>query len=423
MSKSARSRRKSQGPSASGQRTLKLAAFVRRNLMAFVIEEGMKSLDTLLEQDRVALCGAVKSKGAEGEPVRWGHRGGRLVMGGHQVIVRKPRVRQDGKEIALPSWTEFADEDPLNERVLQQLVLGVSARKYQRSLDPLPEQLQPHGATKSSASRRFVEMTSQKLQQWMHRDLSAHNLVVVMLDGIIVAKHTVIVALGIDATGKKHVLGLWMGETENTVVCGELLDNLIQRGLDPLSPHLFVIDGSKALRKAIRSRFGNRSLVQRCQQHKRANVLGHLPKEMRAAVNKALSDAFKSPSHTAAKTRLKKLAKQLQDDHPDAAASLSEGLDEIFTVKALGLPAVLEQMLSTTNAIENLNGSIRELTRRVKRWRSGSMVKRWVATALLEAERGFRRVRGFKRGMSALVAALSKHAERVDRLDQQQEAA
>jgi putative transposase len=422
MSKRAKKSSKSQELSSSRQRTLMLAEVVRHNLMAFVIHEGMKALDEVLEQDRALLCGAAHSKGLEGDPVRWGHSDGRLVMGGQRVVVRKPRVRQGGKEVALPTWTDLADEDPLDDRVFEQLVLGVSARKYGRSLETLPDELDPHGATKSAASRRFVEMTSKKLGRWMKRDLSELGLVVVMLDGIIVAKHTVIVALGIDETGKKHALGLWIGDTENAVVCGELLDNLIERGLDPLSAYLFVIDGSKALRKAIRTRFGDRSLVQRCQQHKRRNVLGHLPKSLHVSVGKVLRDAYRSPSRKTAKTRLQKLAKQLLDDHPDAAASLKEGLDEVLTIKGLGLPLALEKTLSTTNPIENLNGSIRDVSRRVKRWRSGSMVKRWVATGILEAERGFHRVKGFK-GMPILIEALRKNAGQNKHLDLQQEAA
>lgn len=422
MSKRAKKKTKSQAQRASGQRTLKLAEFVRRNLMTFVIREGMKALDELLEQDRVALCGPAHAKGTEGDPVRWGSTDGRLVMGGQRVIVRKPRVRQDGKEVELPAWTEFADEDPLDERSYEQLVLGVSTRKYGRSLDDLPDEIEPHGASKSATSRRFVETTSKQMSQWMNQDLSKYGIVVVMLDGIIVAKHTVIVALGIDETGKKHALGLWIGETENAVVCGELLDNLIERGLDPLAPYLFVIDGSKALRKAIRVRFGERSLVQRCQKHKRENIRSHLPKELHASVNKALSDAFKSPTRKAARKRLLTLAKQLTEDHPDAAASIKEGLDELLTLKDMKLPLALEKTLSTTNPIENLNGSIREVSRRVKRWRNGTMIKRWVATGVLNAQKHFHRVKG-KKGMSILIEALRKNADRVDNLDLQQEAA
>lgn len=422
MGKGAKKKSKSQVLPASQQRTLKLAEFVRRNLMTFVIREGMKALDEVLEHDRVELCGPTHAKGADGDPVRWGSTDGRLVMGGQRVMVRKPRVRQEGKEVELPAWAEFAEEDPLDERTFEQLVLGVSTRKYERSLDELPDELESHGASKSAASRRFVETTSKQLSRWMKEDLSNRGIVVIMLDGIIVAKHTVIVALGIDETGKKHAMGLWIGETENAVICGELLDSLIERGLDPLSPYLFAIDGSKALRKAIRTRFGERSLVQRCQRHKRENILGHLPKSLRVSVGKALSDAFKSPTRKAAKKRLLTLAKQLTEDHPDAAASIKEGLDEMLTIKDMKLPLALEKTLSTTNPIENLNGSIRDVSRRVKRWRNGAMIKRWVATGILEAEKNFHRVKG-KKGMPILIDALRKNAERVDNLDLQQEAA
>jgi len=404
------------------QLTLKLAEFVRLNLMRFVIEEGMKALDRVLEDDRVALCGSAHAKRSDGQAVRWGHAEGRLVMGGHRVVVRKPRVRQDGKEAELPSWAAFADEDPLDERTCEQMVLGVSTRNYDRSLEPLPDELGAHGASKSAVSRRFVAMTSRQLGRWMQQDLSELDLVALMLDGIVVAKHTVVIALGFDKTGKKHPLGLWMGETENAVVCGELLDNLIDRGLDPLLPYLFVIDGSKALRKAIRERFGARSLVQRCQYHKRQNVIGHLPKRLHRSVGKALRDAHHSCSRKAAKTRLQKLAKQLLEDHPDAAASIKEGLDETLTLKDMGLPPALEKTLSTTNPIENLNGSIRTVSSRVKRWRSGSMIKRWVATGVLEAQRGFHRVKGCK-GIPILIDALKQNAAAVDGVDQQRQAA
>ncbi len=263
-------------------------------------------------------------------------------------------------------------------------------------------------------------MTAKQLSQWLRRDLADHKIVAGMIDGIIVAKHTVVVGLEIDETGKKHALGPWIGETENAVVCGELLDTLIER--DPLSPYLFVIDGRKALRKAILSRFGERSLMQRCQKHKRESILGQLPKSLHTRVSRALSDAFKSTTRKAAKTRLLTLAKQLMEDHPDAAASIKEGLDEVLTVKDLKLPLALEKTLSTTNPIEDLKGSIRDVTRRVKRWRNGSMIKRWVATGILEAEKRFHRVKG-KKGTPILIRVLSKHAACVDTLDLQQDAA
>ncbi len=422
MRKNAKKRNNNQGRHVPAQRTLRLAEVVRQNLYAFVIREGMKALDEVLEQDREWICGPLHAKGPLGQPVRWGHSDGRLVMGGQRVVVRRPRVRKQSKEVMLPAWAQFADEDPLQERTLQQMLLGVSTRGYRRSIEPVPEELQPHGTSKSAASRRFVSMTEDRLAEWLQRDLSEMRLAVIMIDGIVVEEQTVLAALGIDAGGTKHPLGLWLGATEHSTVCGALLDNLIERGLNAQCAYLFVIDGSKALRKAIRERFGERALVQRCQQHKRRNVLSHLPKRLHPSVSKSILDAYRSQSKATAKKRLLQLASQLDDEYPDAVASLKEGLDETLTLKDLGLPPNLERTLSSTNPIENLNTAIRRITRRVKRWRGGKMVKRWVAAALFEAQRGFRRLRGYK-GMSILLHALGTHAEQIDRLDDQREVA
>jgi transposase-like protein len=421
MKNSARNRRSNQA-SNTEQRTLRLAAFVRRNLFRFVVDHGMKALDAVLEEDRTRLCGPERTRGGPDDPVRWGRTRGRLVMGGRRVAVERPRVRQNGAEVPLPSWEEFADEDPLNERTVEQMVLGVSTRGYERSVEELPDELDPHGASHSAASRRFVQMTQKSLDEWLERDLSRLRIVVVMIDGIEVGEHTVLVALGIDEMGQKQPLGLWLGVTENAVVCGELLNNLVTRGLDPQQPYLFVIDGGKGLRRAIKDVFGKRSVVQRCQEHKRRNVLSHLPKRLHPSVNKMLRDAYGSTSEAVAKKRLLQLAAHLSDEHPDAAASLREGLEETLTLKDMNLPLALERTLATTNPIENLNGGIRRVTRNVKRWRDGSMVKRWVATSVLESARGFRRLRGFK-GMPTLVAALRRGAEQITRVDGEEKAA
>jgi transposase-like protein len=382
----------------------------------------VKAVDALLGAEQAELCGPAYRKGQPGDPLRWGSSEGRLVMGGRRVMLRRPRVRQHGKEVPLPSWEQFANEDPLNERTLEQMMLGVSTRGYGRSVEELPDELDPHGASKSAASRRFVTITEEKLTQWLERDLSKLGIVVVMIDGIEVGEHTIVVALGIDESARKHVLGLWQGATENTTVCIALLNNLVQRGVDPQLAYLFVIDGGKALRKAIRDVFGKRSLVQRCQEHKRRNVLGHLPERMHVSVNKTLRDAFRSASRATAKKRLLQLASALEDDYPDAAGSLREGLDELLTIKDMKLPEWLERTLSTTNAIENLNGGIRRVTHNVKRWRDGAMSRRWVGAAILEAEKGFRRLRGHK-GMPLLLAALGRRPEQTTRIDPQRQAA
>ncbi len=406
----------------SRQRTLRLAEVVRQNLYAFVIREGMKALDEVLEQDRERLCGHAYAKGTPSEPVRWGRSEGRLVMGGRRVIVSKPRVRVKDKEVALPSWAQFADEDPLSERAIEQVVLGVSTRGYDRSVEELPDELGAHGASKSAVSRRLVTTTQEKLGAWLKRDLSKLSIAMVMLDGIEVGEQMVIVALGIDETGQKHPLGLWQGATENSTVCENLLNHLVERGLDPQKAYLFVIDGSKALRKAIRVIFGVRSLVQRCQEHKRRNVLSHLPKKLHPSISKMLRDAYTSASRATAKKRLQQVVAHLDDEHPDAAESLREGLDETLSLKDLKLPASLERTLSTTNPIENMNGQIRRVTRNVKRWRNGAMVKRWVALAVIEAARGFRRLRGYQ-GMPVLLDALRRHAEQIIRIDEKEQAA
>ena len=422
MKKSDRKQRRNQAATVPQQRTLWLAAVIRQNLYEFVIGEGMKALDQLLEQDRERLCGPAHTKGTAEAPLRWGTTDGRLVMSGRRISVRKPRVRHRGKEVTLPSWAQFADEDPLNERTVEQMVLGVSTRGYDRSIEPVPDELGPHGASKSAASRRFVSLTAEKLEEWLERDVASLRIAVVLIDGIEVGDDTVIVALGVDESGGKHPLGLWHGATENATVCESLLSNLVKRGLDPQLGYLFVIDGSKALRKAIRDIFGKRSLVQRCQEHKRRNVLGHLPKRLLPSIAKTLRDAYASTSRAVARKRLLQLVAHLSDEYPDAAESLREGLDETLTLKDMKLPVMLERTLSTTNPIENLNGSIRRVTRNVKRWRDGSMVRRWLAAGILEAKRGFRRLRGYQ-GMPLLVAALRRNAEQTTRIDQDEHAA
>jgi len=421
MKKKAIGTSRNQGTKIVEQRQLRLAAVVERNLYEFVIREGMKALDTILEQDRELMCGPRHQRGGAHEAVRWGTTEGRLAMGGRRVLVKRPRARKDGHEVELPSWSQFADEDPLDERTMEQMVLGVSTRNYKRSLEELPDELGAHGDSKSATSRRFVAATQENLDAWLNRALSELKLAVVMIDGIEVAEHVVIVALGIDENGQKHLLGLWQGATENSAVCEALLNDLVARGVDAQQSYLFVIDGSKALRKAIREIFGSRGIVQRCQVHKTRNVLDHLPKSLQTSVGKTMHDAYRSSSKQTARKCLQNLTAQLEQDYPDAAASLREGLEETITLKDWKMPVWLERTLSTTNAIENLNGAIRRITRNVKRWRDGTMIKRWVATALFEAQRGFRRLRGHK-GLPELVRAF-RGAEQTTRIDQGVDAA
>ena len=305
----------------------------------------------------------------------------------------------------LPSWSKFSAEDPLHGRAVEQLVLGVSTRGYERSLEPLPPSVRGRGASKSAVSRRFVRATSERLDAMLGRRLEDVDLVVLMIDGIHVADHVVLVALGIDAAGRKHVLGLREGATENAVSCRALLTDLVQRGLRTERSTFVVLDGAKALRKAVHDVFGERAIVQRCQVHKTRNVQEQVPDTKRASVRSAMNEAYRTRDAARAKKLLENLARRLEADHPSAAASLREGLDETLSVLAFHLPAPLERTLATTNPIENLMSACRRITRNVKRWRGGSMVVRWIATSLLEASRGFRRLRGYA-GMPQLVAAL-----------------
>src|SRR5690606_7088006 len=268
---------------------------------------------------------------------------------------------------------------------------------------------QSTSTSKSAVSRRFVALSSGQMHEWLSRRLDSLDLPVVMIDGIHFDERVILVALGIDARGRKHVLGLREGSTEKTAVVKALLSDLVERGLDADRPRLWVIDGGKALRRAIVQLFGASAFVQRCQEHKRRNVLEHLPEEMHASVKRVLRDAWDSTNAKLAKRQLERLASSLQAKHPGAAASVREGLEETLTVQGLGVTGALYRTLRTTNPIENLNGSIASYSRNVKRWRDGQMVQRWVASALSDASQRFRALRGF-REMPRLVAALQDRA-------------
>ena len=384
----------------------------KQALREVMLSAGTDVLMALLEQDREALCGPRHEQSEGRENHRYGYDTGPLVLGGRKVAVRKPRVRSIGgdEEIELPTWRQFSGEDPLTERAIEQMLVGVTTRKYERSLEPLPEGLESQGTSRSSVSRRFVARTSAQVDAFLSRPLKDVDHPVVMIDGTGFGDHLMLVAMGIDEKGEKHVLGVREGTTESEGVCRSLLQELIERGLEVERARLFVIDGGKGIRKAIREVFGAWALVQRCQEHKRRNVLDHLPKGKRSRVSKALRDAWKSESETTARRLLRQLAKDLEPAHPGAAASLREGLDETLTVLTLGVKGSLARTLVTTNPIENLQGLLKQVVRNVKRWRGGSMALRWAVTGLMEAEKRFRRIKGY-REMPQLLTALSSKIE------------
>lgn len=387
-----------------------LRHLVRENLREFVISAGAAALAAVLEEERTALVGPRYAHLPTRQARRSGSAPGELVMGGRRVQVRRPRARTlDGQEVQLPTWTSFGAEDPLHERAVEQMLIGVTTRRYARSLEPLPADLPSRGTSRSAVSRRFVAATERQMSEWLGRDLGALDLGVLMIDGVHIDGRVLLVALGIDVDGKKHVLGVREGATENAAACTAMLADLRDRGLRTDRPMLALIDGSKALAKAVRNVFGERAIIQRCQVHKTRNVVDQLPDELKPSVRQAMRDAYAASDADRARTMLTNLVRRLRDDHPGAAASLEEGLDETLSVKRLRLPKKLERQLSTTNAIENVMGSVRRLSRRVKRWRGGKMVLRWTVAAVADAATRFRRITGAREGMTELMRALTRH--------------
>jgi transposase-like protein len=316
------------------------------------------------------------------------------------------------QEIELRTYRAFAKRDLLTEAALGRMLAGLSTRTYPVGLEPMG-QVEALATSKSAISRRFIQGTEQKLAELFGRDLSQLDLVAMFIDGVEIAEHCVVVALGVDADGRKHPLGLWEGTTENKTVCNALLGNLIERGLQVEQPRLFAIDGGKAIRAAVLSTFGTYAVIHRCREHKRRNVLEHLPQAERTFVSRKLNKAWSEPDAKRAEAQLRALAKHLETKHPGAAASLLEGLEETLTVTRLGLSGSLLDTFKSTNPIESMISIARDVTGNVKRWNNGKMVVRWMAAGLLEAEKRFRRVKGY-RDMPMLRVALRRHHQGLE---------
>ena len=368
---------------------------VRHAFLGLCIDAGQKVLAAMMEADRVALCGPKGVPDTGRRAVRGGTTASQVVLGGQRIAVRRPRARSMTEgELTLRSFEWAADADPLDAATMAAIAAGVSTRRYASTQEPVPAAHRPRAASKSAVSRRFVQLSQEQLAQWLARPLGELDLPVVMIDGIHFRDRVILLALGIDAQGNKHVLGLREGSTEATRVVASLLADLVERGLAAERMRLWVIDGGKALRRAIVQTFGACALVQRCQEHKRRNVLAHLPEDMHASVKRALKDAWSASDADLARKQLGRLASSLQARHPGAAASLREGMEETLTVQALGITGALCRTLRTTNPIENLNGSVAHYARNVKRWGDGQMVLRWVASALSDAATRMRKLRG-----------------------------
>ena len=389
-----------------------LAVDPRTALWEVVIDVGAQVVQAMLEEDRRSLCGPRYAHAADRRASRAGTAPSRVVLGGRTIEIRRPRVRNEAGEVPLPIFGALSQRDPLAHRMVEQMLVGVSTRRYDRSLEPVPASLKSGGTSKSAVSRAFVARTRAQLERWQSQPLGEHDLAVLYLDGLRFGRDCLVVALGVDTTGRKHVLGLWDGSTENTAVCAGLLANLVGRGLRTDRSVLVILDGSQALRRAVDDAFGRAAWVQRCQAHKLRNVLGYLSPKHQPAARAALRRAYQHADPAVAKRQLLALGRQLETHSPSAAASLREGLEETLTVLALPIGDTLRRALATTNSVENLVGGIRLVHRNVKRWRSRGMMLRWAVAGVIEAAKGFHRCRG-SRDMRALVNALRARDERL----------
>jgi len=390
----------------------------------FCLTAGIGAIEQMLCNDARQFAGKPHSRGGDRVGQRWGRTKGKIGFHGGKVTVRRPRVRRyEGHELALPTWTAAQAEDWLGRWAMNLMLINVSTRKLRRAVR-LPDSDLPaiagDGTSKSAASRRFVALSADRLAEWMASDLSKLDLLVIQIDGLHIGSDLVLVAaLGIDADGCKHPLALVEGATENAAVVQALIDNLIERGLDPKVCRLFIVDGAKALSKVIRRTFGAHTPIQRCQIHKARNVAERLPKPLHASVRRALRQAWELDDADKAERLLRNLARRLDQEAPGVAASILEGLDEMLTVVRLKLPTPLRRSLACTNAIENMMGTVRRVSRNVKRWRNAAMALRWTAAGMLEATKGFRRLKAYKH-LPALRAALAAHqskyvTQRVER--------
>jgi len=387
-----------------------LAGAAKEGLLALSVGVGLGVLAELMAEEVDDVVGPKGRHDVDRAAVRHGTEGGEVTLGGRRVPVERPRVRAaDGSgEVKLATYAHFADRDPLTAIVLEQMLAGVSTRRFERTREPVGCEVgdRERSTSKSAVSREFVGRTGEHLRALMSRSLADVRLAALMLDGIELKGRCCVVCLGITTDGVKIPLGLWDGSTENATVARMLLADLVDRGLDCEQGVLVVLDGGKALRAAVDAVLGPVP-VQRCVRHKERNVIDHLPERDRPAVKRRLRAAWKLTDHTVALDRLEALAGELGRSHPGAAASLREGLNETVTLQRLGVHQQLWRTLSSTNPIESMIGICRRTSRNVKRWQNGDMCLRWTAAGMLEAERQFRKIIGYQH-LAALAVAVEQ---------------
>ena len=390
-------------------------AATKADLTQWVYEQGLTALHLLLREDAEEIAGLKGKHEKERTHNHWGSTNGELSFGGRRIQVSRPRVRsKSGAEASLPHFEAFREEDPLPERVLNQILVDVSTRNYESSLDKPAAKLKSRGTSKSAASRHLVSQTTKKLEEYLSRRLEEFELAALMLDGLEVAGQTVVVTLGITIDGTKVPLGIWLGSTENSRVCTAMLQDLLEprhqclKSLARLVGTLALVGFLHRLEHVGVTRLGK-------VRAKISEFMDLAPlddREVPQNVDECLADAFASV-HYAENRLIDAQASLERNGYDEAAGSLREAMEETLTVVKLALPALLRQSLATTNAIENLNGTIRRVSRNVKRWKSPSMVRRWTALGVVTAQKGFRRIKGY-RHMGALVHALRSKQKSLD---------
>ena len=388
-----------------------IAADMREGLLALAVGTGLQVMAQLMEADVAAVCGPRGRHDPARIAVRHGRENGSVTLGGRRVPVRRPRMRTpDGAgELAVPSYELFSQTEILGRMAMQQMLAGISTRRYPVGLEPVGQRAERAATSmsKSAISRRFVAATETALAELLAAPLGELDLVALLVDGVHFGEHVCVVALGIGIDGTKHPLALVEGSTENTTTVTELLVGLRDRGLDTSRPIFVGIDGAKALRAAV-TRVFDHPVIGRCQLHKVRNVADKLPDHLAATVTKRMRVAYHAESALVAQAQLEALATELDRTHPGAAASLREGLAETLTVLRLGVPPTLARTLRSTNSIESMISIARTHSRNVKNWQTGAMALRWCAAGMVEAGKQFRRVNGHLH-LPALRDALDRH--------------
>lgn len=368
----------------------------RNGLLALSISVGMQVFKAMMAEEAEEKAGPKGKHNKNRTIYRHGTEETSVVIGGQKVKIERPRLRNtQNEEVGLEILEQFQSEDALNFRTLKEMLMGITTRNYRECQDTVSG-IETFGSSKSSVSRRFIQETGKSMQEFMKRRLNDDTYPIIMIDGVGFGEYLVLVALGVKTTGEKRILGIREGSSENSEVCKDLISDIIDRGVEPNINRLFILDGSKALSKAVRESFGSRSEIQRCQLHKKRNVEGYLPESEKSRVISEMNAAYAEFDYKIAKQKLEKLANSLQYKYPSAAESIRESLEETLTLHRLKVPGLLRVSLSTTNPIESAISTARDITGRVRRWRNGNQVLRWLSCGFLSAEKQFRKIKGCK---------------------------